>query len=72
MWAGARATLAVNSQEIVVGTPFAAVTLGTAYALAGRADKALPLVAGAVEEFLAGRAGSWVNANVLRANGGYA
>jgi predicted ATPase len=32
-------------------TPAAAATLGTAYALAGRTDEALLLVAGAVEEF---------------------
>jgi hypothetical protein len=32
-------------------TPFVAATLGTAYALAGRADEALPMVANAVEEF---------------------
>jgi tetratricopeptide (TPR) repeat protein len=37
--------------QIVVGTPVVAATLGAAYALAGRADEALPLVAGAVEEF---------------------
>jgi len=37
--------------QIVVGIPHVAATLGTAYALAGRADEALPLVAGAVEEF---------------------
>jgi class 3 adenylate cyclase/tetratricopeptide (TPR) repeat protein len=37
--------------QIVVGTPPGAATLGAAYALAGRADEALPLVAGAVEEF---------------------
>ena len=30
---------------------FVAATLGVAYALAGRADEALPLVAGAIEEF---------------------
>jgi tetratricopeptide (TPR) repeat protein len=36
--------------QIVVGIPAVAATLGTAYALAGRADEALPLVAGAVEE----------------------
>jgi len=35
----------------IVLVPFAAATLGAAYALAGRADEALPLVAGAVEEF---------------------
>jgi class 3 adenylate cyclase/tetratricopeptide (TPR) repeat protein len=34
-----------------VATPLFASTLGAAYALAGRADEALPLVAGAVEEF---------------------
>jgi tetratricopeptide (TPR) repeat protein len=32
-------------------TPDVAATLGTAYALAGRTDEALPLVAGAVEAF---------------------
>jgi tetratricopeptide (TPR) repeat protein len=37
--------------QIVVGTPFFAAALGAAYALAGRADEALPLVADAVEEF---------------------
>ncbi len=37
--------------QIVVGLPLVAATLGAAYALAGRADEALPLVAGAVEEF---------------------
>ena len=37
--------------QFVVGTPLVAATLGAAYALAGRADEALPLVAGAVEEF---------------------
>jgi tetratricopeptide (TPR) repeat protein len=37
--------------QIVGGTPFVAATLGAAYALAGRADEALQLVAGAVEEF---------------------
>jgi tetratricopeptide (TPR) repeat protein len=37
--------------KFVVGTPFLAATLGAAYALAGRADEALPLVGGAVEEF---------------------
>ena len=37
--------------QIVVGTPLVAAALGAAYALAGRADEALPLVAGAVEEF---------------------
>ena len=37
--------------QIVVGTPVVAATLGAAYALAGRADEALPLVGAAVEEF---------------------
>jgi tetratricopeptide (TPR) repeat protein len=37
--------------QIVLGTPLVAAILGAAYALAGRADEALPLVAGAVEEF---------------------
>ena len=37
--------------QFVAGIPLVAATLGAAYALAGRADEALPLVAGAVEEF---------------------
>ncbi len=37
--------------QIVVGTPVVAAALGAAYALAGRADEALPLVASAVGEF---------------------
>jgi len=37
--------------RIVPGTPVLAAALGAAYALAGRADEALPLVAGAVEDF---------------------
>jgi tetratricopeptide (TPR) repeat protein len=37
--------------QIVVATPLAAAALGTAYALAGRADEALPLMADAVGEF---------------------
>jgi class 3 adenylate cyclase/tetratricopeptide (TPR) repeat protein len=37
--------------QFVAATPVVAATLGAAYALAGRADEALPLVAGAVEEF---------------------
>jgi class 3 adenylate cyclase/tetratricopeptide (TPR) repeat protein len=37
--------------QIAVGRPVFAVTLGATYAFAGRADEALPLVAGAVEEF---------------------
>jgi len=35
----------------VFWTPIVAATLGAAYALAGRVDEALPLAAGAVEEF---------------------
>ena len=37
--------------QFVDRTPVVAAALGAAYALAGRADEALPLVAGAVEEF---------------------
>jgi tetratricopeptide (TPR) repeat protein len=37
--------------QFVVATPLFASTLGVAYALAGQAGQALPLVAGAVEEF---------------------
>jgi tetratricopeptide (TPR) repeat protein len=37
--------------QFVGGTMEVAASLGAAYALAGRADEALPLVAGAVEEF---------------------
>ncbi len=37
--------------QFVVATPVVGSTLGAAYALAGRADEALPLVADAVEEF---------------------
>ena len=37
--------------QFVAWIPLAAAVLGAAYALAGRADEALPLVAGAVEEF---------------------
>jgi tetratricopeptide (TPR) repeat protein len=37
--------------QILLGTPVVAAALGAAYALAGRADEALPLVADAVEEF---------------------
>jgi tetratricopeptide (TPR) repeat protein len=40
-----------RTSEIVVGTPIVAATLGAAYALGGRADEALPLVAEAVEDF---------------------
>jgi class 3 adenylate cyclase/tetratricopeptide (TPR) repeat protein len=37
--------------KFVVGTPLLAATLGATYARAGRVDEALPLIAGAVEEF---------------------
>jgi class 3 adenylate cyclase/tetratricopeptide (TPR) repeat protein len=37
--------------QLVAWTPVVAASLGAAYALAGRADEALPLVAGAVEAF---------------------
>src|SRR5262249_33844083 len=37
--------------QFVIGTPLTAATLGAAYGLAGRVEEALPLVAGAVEEF---------------------
>ena len=37
--------------QFLIGTPLVAANLGAAYALAGRADEALPLIAGAVEEF---------------------
>jgi class 3 adenylate cyclase len=40
-----------RTRQISVGIPLVAAILGAAYALAGRADEALPLVAGAVEEF---------------------
>jgi len=37
--------------QIALGTPLFTAALGAAYALAGRADEAVPLAAGAVEEF---------------------
>ena len=45
--------------QFVIGTPIVAATLGAAYALAGRADEALPLVAGAVEEFHSRQHHTW-------------
>jgi tetratricopeptide (TPR) repeat protein len=45
--------------QIVIGTPVVAATLGAAYALAGRADEALPLATDAVEEFRRHQAHSW-------------
>ena len=41
--------------QFVIGIPDLAATLGAAYALADRVDEALPLVAGAVEEFRVAR-----------------
>jgi class 3 adenylate cyclase/DNA-binding SARP family transcriptional activator len=40
-----------RTRQISVGIPLVSAALGAAYALAGRADEALPLVAIAVEEF---------------------
>jgi DNA-binding SARP family transcriptional activator len=40
-----------RARQVAYWTPFVAATLAVAYALASRADEALPLVAGAVEEF---------------------
>jgi class 3 adenylate cyclase/tetratricopeptide (TPR) repeat protein len=40
-----------GSRQFAFGMPLVAATLGAAYALAGRADEAHPLIAGAVEEF---------------------
>ncbi len=48
-----------RSWQIVIGIPVVAAALGAAYALAGRADEALPLVAGAVEEFRRRQTHSW-------------
>ena len=45
--------------QIALVTPFVAASLGAAYALAGRADEALPLVAGAVEEFRSRQNHAW-------------
>jgi class 3 adenylate cyclase/tetratricopeptide (TPR) repeat protein len=45
--------------QFVVGTPLVAAALGAAYALAGWADEALPLVAGAVEEFRSRQSHRW-------------
>jgi tetratricopeptide (TPR) repeat protein len=47
--------------QIGVGIPLVAATLGAAYALAGRADEALSLVAGAVEEFRSHQIYRWPN-----------
>jgi tetratricopeptide (TPR) repeat protein len=45
--------------QFVIATPLFASSLGAAYTLAGRADEALPLVAGAVEEFHRGQLYRW-------------
>jgi len=45
--------------QMVAPIPHVAATLGAAYALAGRADVALPLVAGAVEEFRSRQSHTW-------------
>jgi transcriptional regulator with AAA-type ATPase domain/tetratricopeptide (TPR) repeat protein len=45
--------------QFVARTSVVAAALGAAYALAGRADEALPLVAGAVEEFRRGTGSIW-------------
>ena len=45
--------------QIAVGTPIVAAALGAAYALAGRADEAVPLVAVATEEFHRRRLHNW-------------
>ena len=48
---GRRGLELCRTWRFVVGTPVLAATLGAAYALAGRADEARPLIAGAVAEF---------------------
>jgi tetratricopeptide (TPR) repeat protein len=45
--------------QIVVGRAAVAAALGAAYALAGRADEGLPLVASAVEEFRSRQTHTW-------------
>jgi len=45
--------------QIVVGIPRSAATLGAAYAVAGRVDEALPLVASAVDEYRSRESHSW-------------
>jgi tetratricopeptide (TPR) repeat protein len=45
--------------QIGLGIPLVAATLGAAYALAGRPDEALPLVAGAIEEFRHRQVHNW-------------
>ena len=45
--------------QLVGGTPLLAAALGAAYALSGRADEALPLVTGAVEDFRSRQRHNW-------------
>ena len=45
--------------QIAVATPIVTATLGAAYALAGRTDEALPLVAGAIEDFRSRPTHTW-------------
>jgi class 3 adenylate cyclase/tetratricopeptide (TPR) repeat protein len=54
-----RALNVCRTSQIVVGIPRAAATLGAAYALAGRADEAVPLVVSAVDEFRRRETHSW-------------
>src|SRR5262249_11528538 len=54
-----RALNVCRTSRIVVGIPRAAATLGAAYAIAGRADEALPLVVSAVEDFRQREPHSW-------------
>ena len=51
--------------------PIAAGALGAAYALAGRADEALPLVAGAVEQFQGRQNHTWPTSILLYAGTTY-
>jgi len=52
---------------LVAGLPATAAMLGAAYALAGRTDEALPLVAGAVEESRASKSYRWAVPILLHA-----
>jgi class 3 adenylate cyclase/tetratricopeptide (TPR) repeat protein len=54
-----RALNVCRTSQIVVGIPRAAATLGAAYALADRADEAVPLVVSAVEESRQRETHSW-------------
>ncbi len=57
-----------RTRQVVVGTPLLAAALGAAYGFTGRADEALPLVAGAVEEFRRRQTHNWP-AFILRCAG---